>query len=360
MKKAISLLLLIAVLVSLAACGSAPQEQANSEPEAGGVISTPYGDLPADGPEIELVIASDAVETSIHNQAVEKYAKIIQEATQGKITLTNYPNAQLGSDTELLNSLVAGDIDLDLMSGALASSLVPEAALFNIPFLNDADSLDAVIKTMIDSDFREEFDTYYEQAGLKLLVLSIGQSWELNTRKQVTSLDEIKGLKIRTPQSDSYMAIWEALGANPTPLAYGELYTALQQGLVDGNDQMLSNILQVKFYEQAPYIMMTNHNYGSFTILMNLDKFNALPAEYQTVLENIGDELSEYLSNAFLDGAAGDRAALEDLGVTFYDLSETEVAALKEAGAAGIEKVEAMVQNDALIELYKETVNANK
>lgn len=373
MKKALAILLVLAMVLSALACAAPAATQPTAEaapaavaPEAAApavdasAIESQFGSLPADGPEIQLVLASDAVETAVHSKAAYHFAELIDAESQGKITMVYYPNAQLGSDTEILNSCVAGDIDMDMMSGGLAQSIIPESCMFNIPFLNNAKDLDAIIKTMTDGAFRDEFDVCYEKAGLKLIVLSLGQSFELSTRAPVNTVDEIKGLKLRTVPGESYMAIWQALGANPTPLAYSELYTALQQGVVDGHDQMLSNILNVKFYEQANNVMMTNHNFGSFTIVMNLDKFNALPAEYQAFLNSIGDYMSDYLSRAWQDSQAVDRKALEDIGVVFVDLTDDQFAEIKEKGAEGIAKVEAMVKNDDIIKLYRETLEGNK
>jgi len=370
MKKFIALALVLSMCFSLAACSrqenqtpetsSSTSTADNSTTEDNAVISTPYGDLPADGPEINLVLANDAVETSIHNQAMLYMADLVKEATDGLITFTIYPNAQLGSDTEILNSTIAGDIDMDLMSGALAQTIIPESCMFNIPFLNSGHDIQAISDTMVDSEFRQDFNQYYEAAGLKLMILSLGQSFQVNTKVPVTTLDDIKGKKIRTVPAESYMAIYQAWGATPTPLAYSELYSALQQGLVDGHDQMLSNILAVKFYEQANYVLMTNHNYGSFTVVMNQDKFNSLPAEYQTFLENVCDYMSDYLTWAFQNGSTSDREALEELGVQFYDLEEAELEAWKEAGSDGIAAVEAMVNNDDLIALYKTCLEAKE
>lgn len=349
-------------MVMLTGCGNtetnAPVDSNNDSTAS--VIESEFGSLPADGPEVQLVLASDAVESSIHSQAASHFAEKLNETSQGKITLAYYPNAQLGSDTEILSSCVTGDIDMDLMSGGLAQNIIPESCMFNIPFLNKSEDLEAIIKTMTNSEFRESFDDCYEDAGLKLLVLSLGQPFELNTRKPVNAVDEIANLKLRTVPGESYMAIWQALKANPTPLAYSELYTALQQGIVDGHDQMLSNILNVKFYEQANYVMMTDHNFGSFTIVMNKDKYDSLPAEYQTFLDNAGDYLSDYLSRAFISAQSSDRIALEELGVVFVDLTEEQRAELLEKGAEGIARVEAMVQNDELIALYRSCLEANK
>lgn len=367
MKKQNVRMLALAMALSLAAltgCGQAGSSTSNqgSGSAAGnsGVIESEFGTLPADGPEVQLVLASDAVEGAVHSQAAYHFAEKLEEESQGKITLTYYPNAQLGSDTEIMNSCITGDIDMDLMSGGLAQTIIPESCMFNIPFLNKAEDLEAIIKTMTDSEFREAFDDCYEEAGLKLLVLSLGQSFELSTREPVTNVDDIADLKLRTVPGESYMAIWEALGANPTPLAYSELYTALQQGVVDGHDQMLSNILSVKFYEQANYVMMTDHNFGSFTIVMNKAKYDSLPAEYQTFLDNAGDYISDYLSRAFQDAQKADRASLEELGMVFTDLTEEQRSELMEKGAEGVARVEAMVQNDELIDLYRSCLEANK
>lgn len=365
MKKSLHILLTLAVVLSMVGCGQVQNPGGSSASQSSGTssagaIESQFGALPADGPEIQLVLASDAVEGAVHSKAAYHFAELIKEESKGKITMTYYPNAQLGSDTEIMNSCITGDIDMDLMSGGLAQSIVPESCLFNIPFLNNINDLDAIIKTMTEGEFRDAFNACYEKAGLKLIVLSLGQSFELSTRKPVNTVDEIAGLKLRTVPGESYMAIWEALGANPTPLAYSELYTALQQGVVDGHDQMLSNILSVKFYEQANYVMMTNHNFGSFTIVMNLDKYQALPAEYREFLDNIGNYMSGYLSHAWQDAQAADRAALEELGMVFVDLTDEQLVEIKEKGAEGIAKVEAMVQNDDIIALYKSCLEANK
>lgn len=374
MKKMLAMTLALMMALSMTACGGeksvetseAPAEttvaasEETAEAPATDVIKTAYGDLPADGPELNLVLASDATEGAIHSLAVKHLQEIIEKETQGKIKITYYPNAQLGSDTEILNSCIAGDIDMDLMSGALLQSMVPESCLFNVPFLNQASDLEAIIKTMTDGAFRDAFDACYEEAGLKLMVLSLGQSFEVNTKNPVRSIEDLKGLKIRTVQGESYMAVYSALGANPTPMAYSEVYTALQQGVVDGHDQMLGNILNVKFYEQAPYIMMTDHNFGSFTIVMNKAKFDGLPAAYQVFMENICDYMSDYLTRAFVDGTASNRADLEALGVEFYDLSDEERAAMIDECADAIASVEKMVQNDELIALYKTTLESNK
>jgi len=356
-KKLIIILLTLTLLMALVACGQDQTlpENDNVQVERD-LILTPYGNLPIDGPKVNLVLANDAVETSIHNQAMLHLSQLVDETTEGLITITVYPNAQLGSDTEILNSTLAGDIDMDLMSGALAQTIIPESCMFNIPFLNSGYDVQAINDTMINGEFRERFNTYYENAGLKLMVLSLGQSFQVNTKTPVTTLKDIKGKKIRTVPAESYMAIYQAWGANPTPLAYSELYSALQQGLVDGHDQMLFNILSVKFYEQAKYVLMTNHNYGSFTVVMNLDKFNSLPNEYQAFLKNVCDYMSDYLTTAFKEGSDSDRKALEELGVEFYDLKAEELEVWKEAGAAGIASVEAMVKNNEIIDLYKKCV----
>lgn len=367
MKKSLHILLALVMALSMTGCGQTqkPGENSGSQPagpsSAGAnAIESQFGTLPADGPEIQLVLASDAVEGAVHSQAAYHFAELIEKESQGKITMTYYPNAQLGSDTEILNSCVTGDIDMDLMSGGLAQSIIPESCMFNIPFLNNAKDLDAIIKTMTEGEFRDAFDACYEKAGLKLVVLSLGQSFELSTRKPVNTVDDIAGLKLRTVPGESYMAIWEALGANPTPLAYSELYTALQQGVVDGHDQMLSNILSVKFYEQANYVIMTNHNFGSFTIVMNLEKYEALPEAYKEFLDQIGNYMSGYLSRSWQDSQAADRETLEGLGMVFVDLTDEQLVEIKEKGAEGIARVEAMVQNDDIIALYKSCLEANK
>ena len=298
MKKSLHILLALVMVLSMTGCGQTqkPGENSGSQPAGpsstgANAIESQFGTLPADGPEIQLVLASDAVEGAVHSQAAYHFAELIEKESQGKITMTYYPNAQLGSDTEILNSCVTGDIDMDLMSGGLAQSIIPESCMFNIPFLNNAKDLDAIIKTMTEGEFRDAFDACYEKAGLKLVVLSLGQSFELSTRKPVNTVDDIAGLKLRTVPGESYMAIWEALGANPTPLAYSELYTALQQGVVDSAENDYTSFMLKEHHktDNGKYITETHHDYTTRLLLMSGHFYDGLTDEQKAWIDEAVD-----------------------------------------------------------------------
>lgn len=157
--------------------------------------------------------------------AVEKYS-------DGKITITIYPNSQLGSDSEMIASCVAGDMDMVLQCGSTHATFVPETVIFDIPFLFSGYDIEKIESVLTDSKFRDLYNQANEDGGLVCLMLRAGtDSMNLTSNKPVTSMEDLKGLKIRTAQVESRMAVWNALGANPTPMAFNELYMALQNGI---------------------------------------------------------------------------------------------------------------------------------
>ena len=210
----------------------------------------------------------------------------------GKVVLGN---SQLGSDSEMIASCVAGDMDMVLQSGSTHATFVPETVIFDIPFLFSGYDIEKIESVLTDSKFRDLYNQANEDGGLVCLMLRAGtDSMNLTSNKPVTSMEDLKGLKIRTAQVESRMAVWNALGANPTPMAFNELYMALQNGTVDAQDNNLSNALSSALYEVQEYLVPTHHMTPSMDLTMNKDKFYSMPQSYQDLLTAICEDMSAY------------------------------------------------------------------
>ena len=183
-------------------------------------------------------------------RAVELFADLVSEGTEGRIRVQIYPNNQLGNQRDVVEGLQMGSVELANISSVMAS-FVPEINLFELPFLFDGPRhFDAVVDSRIGKSLAPAF----ERRDLHLLgYFDVGERHIMTTRRPVERFEDLSGLKIRTMENRLHLATFEAFGANPLPMAYGELYTALEQGVIDGAEAADPNYLAKRFYEPAPF-----------------------------------------------------------------------------------------------------------
>ena len=183
-------------------------------------------------------------------RAVESFKRLVEERTAGRVRVEIYPNNQLGNQRDVVEGLQLGSIELSNIASVMAS-FVPEVNLFELPFLFDGpEHFDAVL----DSPIGESLRSAFERRGLHLLgYFDAGERHIMTTTRPVRSLADVRGLKIRTMENPLHLATFRAFGANPLPMAYGELYTALEQGVIDGAEAADPNYFAKRFYEPAPH-----------------------------------------------------------------------------------------------------------
>ena len=287
MKKLTSICLAACITLGLSGCGGgiSPTESGSpatapgnntpspaSEIQVTEYLSGDYTSLPEDGPTVNLSLGHAMQESTESHKMLVALKNALEEYSDGKIILTIYPNGQMGSDSEMIASCVAGDIDMVYQSGSTHATFVPETMIFDTPFLFSGYDQDTVESVLTDSTFRDLYNQANEAGGLVCLMLRSSDTMNLTANRSVTSMEELKGLKIRTAQSETRMAIWDALGANPTPLAFNELYMALQNGTVDAQDNNLMNAVNSALYEVQEYLVPTRHMTPSFDLTMNKEK----------------------------------------------------------------------------------------
>ena len=222
----------------------------------------------------------------------QKFADLVAQKSDGKIAVKLFPNGTLGGDLQVVSALQGGVVDMTALSSGLLSGQVKEFVLFDLPFMfNTGREADAIVDGPIGKRLGEKL-------GDKGLV-ALGY-WELgfrnltNSRHPVAKLEDFKGLKIRVVQSPIYIDLFNTLGANAVPMPFPEVYSALEQKAVDGQENPLKSIELSKFYEVQPYLSLTRHIYSPLSILIGKKSWDKLSKDEQTIIQQSLTESQEY------------------------------------------------------------------
>jgi tripartite ATP-independent transporter DctP family solute receptor len=215
-------------------------------------------------------------------RAMELFKEIVEEKTAGKIRVEVYPNNQLGNQRDVTEGIQLGTVQMASISSPIAG-FVPEANLFELPFLfENRDHFYAVL----DSAIGESLKPAFERRGFILLgYFDVGVRHIMTVNEPIRSFDDMEGLKIRTMENPVHLDAFRAFGSNPIPMAYGEVYTALEQGVIDGAEAANTNYYAKKFYEPAPYWAQVGWMHLVEYIILSRYFFERLPAEYKKVIE---------------------------------------------------------------------------
>jgi len=255
------------------------------------------------------------------------WKKLIEERSGGTIKVQLYPSSQLGSKNELIDQMLAGIPVITLADGAFyADRGVPDFGIVFGPYLFD--SWDDCWK-LTKSDWWKEQCKKLEEKGLKILTANwIYGDRHLLAKKPVRKLADLKGMKIRVPNNTIQIKGFEVLGAVPTPMPLGEVYTALQQGVVDGLENPIPVLYKGKFPEVAKYLMLTGHVKNFTTWICGAKVFNSLTPEQQKILVEAGDAAGEYNNSRYFDL---ERESLEKMKAEGVEVIEVDLAEFKEA-----------------------------
>jgi tripartite ATP-independent transporter DctP family solute receptor len=273
-----------------------------------------------------LTLGHGAAPGNPRTVAAEEFARLVAERTNGEVAINIAGSEQLGNDVSMLTSMRTGALDLTANSQGAASGLVPEIAALGLPFLfKDAAQAHQVLEGPIGATLAEKF------AGVGLISLDWwdnGIRHTTNSKKSIETPADFSGMKIRTPADPVTVDIFQALGAATQQLPFGELYIALQQGVVDGQENPLANIASAKLFEVNKFISLTGHQWQSTPFLMSqfaqaklsgeqLEVVKAAAKEAGTLqrrlmAESDGTLLAEFKANAELVVNEPDRAPFRD------------------------------------------------
>jgi len=251
-----------------------------------------------------------------------KFREIVEAKTGGSVKVEVYPSDQLGSFFTQMQNLKQGIQQGHVNGLGFPGHFVPEFFLFNTAYaFKGFDGYAKAINGPVGAEIREKL---IKTAGIRLL--SVGD-WrrgprDLLSRQPIRTVEEVKGLKIRVPETPSYIASWEALGASPTPVAFGEAYLALQQGVVKALECPLDLIYSQKFYEVAKFISITEHLPELIALGVTEKFWQGLSASEKKILEDAAAEAGKYARKIVEDNEAGIKEKMAKAGVTYIEVDK--------------------------------------
>lgn len=245
-------------------------------------------------------------------QAFEYIKSEVEKRSDGRIEVKFFGGGVLGGDREIAESVALGDVQLTSMSTSPVVAFVPELAVFDLPYIFPHD-MGALQNVLLKSDFTQSLNGYMEEKGFRLAGFFNSGFRQLTTAQTpVHSVADIENakLRIRVQENPFHIELWKLLGAAPTPIAYTELYGALQQGVVDGQENPFVNILSSKFYEVQGYLTETSHILLANINLMDAKWYDSLPDDLKKVVDDVIAEAVETQWEAQNDALASQKAEL--------------------------------------------------
>ncbi len=262
----------------------------------------------------------------------------IETQTDGHVQVNIYASGQLGGEEETIEQVAQGSLEMAVASLAPIVSYDPEFEVMDIPFVyGDYHEAWMVLDSHVGTDMMATLEDY---GMVGLAFMENGFRQVTSNKAPITGLADFKGQKLRTMQNNNHIAFFQALGANPTPVAFSELYMALNQNTVDAQENPIANVTDKKLYEVQKYLSITNHIYDAMPLVCNKDYFDSLPGKYQGIIKTgatLGMEYSRFCN------AEREDLILEELKKEGMEVNEVDEAARDEikevAQPAAIESI---------------------
>lgn len=289
------------------------------------------------------------VENSNQGRAVKVFADEVQKASGGKMRLRAVGGAALGSDVQMQQALIGGAQEMMVGSTATLVGIVKEMALWDTPFLfNNGAEADAIL----DGPVGQKVMAKMPEKGLVGLVY-----WEngfrnlTNSKRPITKTEDLAGVKLRVMQNPVYLESFNALGANAIPMAFSELFGALETKTVDGQENPFNTILSSKFYEVQKYVSVTNHVYSPWIVFVSKKYWDGLSKDEQKVLMDAAKVSRDFERKDTRAEAAKAVADLKSKGMQVNEVSPAEVNRMRDK----LTRVNATIATNVGMDLWNET-----
>lgn len=315
-RKVTALAAVIALGASLAGCGSSDGETTQR-------YSWP--------------LATASPEDTVTQIFAEKFAEEISELSDGRMKIQVYANSTLGGDRDLLETCADGDIPFVVQNTAPQVSFMGDLAVFDLPCVFD--SLDECREKIDNPEFYELISNVYTEGGYHLLGMADQGFRVMSTNKPVYSFSDFKGQKIRTMENSYHLAFWKAIGTNPTPMSFSEVYIGLQQHTIDAQENPYEVIVSNNLYEQQDYVVETNHLPHLISLIVNDDFFKALPEDEQEIMTKAAKIATEYAREQSDARIADKIATIEESGTKILTLDDQTRADIREASQGVYESI---------------------
>ncbi|AEF53099.1 TRAP transporter substrate-binding protein [Marinomonas posidonica] len=293
--------------------------------------------------DVTLKFGYPANEDNIWHKAALKFKSVAETNSDGRIEVKLYPNEQLGKEMDVINSIQLGTADMTI-TGESLQNWAPKAALMAVPY---AFTSSEQLKKAVNGEVGKEIsDQITKRTGLKPIAWFERGSRHLTSNRKILTPSDLDGLKLRVPNVPLFVKTWQALGAKPIPMAFSEVFTALQQSTIDGQENPLSLINSASFYEVQKYVNLTGHVRSWIYVVIGQSKLNSMPADLRAIVLDAGQQMQTFEHNMFASDEAKLRTILEDRGMEFV---EPDLKAFKSAAQKAVQEALSSEQ----LELYK-------
>jgi TRAP-type transport system periplasmic protein len=316
MKKLQFALISSALITSLAACGN---DKTNAT-DSNGTLSIKLAHVTND-------------QSAIHKGSI-KFKELVEKESDGKMKVEVIPGGQLGSEKDLVESTKLGSVDITIPSAAVLSNFVPKAAVLTLPYVikgsNEQEKYES-LKKLSGSNVFKEIEKESADAGLTLFpdaVWWVGDRHVTTQDKPIKTLDDIKGLKIRTPDAAAHTEPFKAMGANVTPMNISEVYYSLKTGTIEAQENSINQIYTNKFHEVQKYVNLTGHMTQNELPVINKKWFEGLTKDQQSIIEKAMFDAGVYMSELQLKQNESELEILIESGM---EVVETDLEDFKAA-----------------------------
>lgn len=301
----------------------------NNQPPQGGGQGTA-----APGKKIVWKFGHLSNEDHLWHKTAERFGELLSEKTNGQIEVQIYPNEQLGKETDVINMIKTGAADLTI-TGESLQTWAPKAALMAVPYaFRDTDHMRKGIEGEIGQEIAEQIT---DTVGLIPIYYHVRAPRNLTSNKPIRNIADLKGLKMRVPNVPIFVEAWKAAGASPQVMAFSEVFTALQQGVISGQENPYDLIYSGGLYEVQKYVNETEHVHGWVYVVLGKNQYDALTDEQKTAVREAAEEAQVYGDQLFIELVADYKKQVQDRGMEI--ISDVDREAFRNAMEPAVKSI---------------------
>ncbi|SPF81775.1 TRAP transporter substrate-binding protein [Pseudoprimorskyibacter insulae] len=284
--------------------------------------------------EMTLKLGHLANEENPWHLASVKFGEELSALTDGRIAVEVFPNESLGKEIDLINGMQLGTVDMTI-TGESLQNWAPMAALLAVPYaFKTIDDMDAFASGETGDAIKAQI---VEKVQIRPIAYFARGARDLTSNRPITTPADLNGLKMRVPNVPLFVDVWKALGANPGPMAFSEVFTSLQNGTIESQENPLALIKSASFYEVQSHVNLTDHVRSWIYLTIAESTWNKLSADDQAAVTEAAARAQAYERELFNASLAADRAFLEEKGMTFVEVDAAAFqAAAKDAVLANV------------------------
>lgn len=278
--------------------------------------------------ETVIKVGHGANEQYHMHRALLKFEELVEAGSDGEIDVQIFPSSQMGPDREMIEGVQTGVLEMAVPPSSFFAGWDPAFAVIELPYMYS--SKDIALATFESETGDQMLERLQNQGLVGLGWLENGLRHVTNNVRPIKTPEDLEGVKLRTMKVPAHVDTFTTLGANPTPMNFGEVYSALQQGVIDGQENPIALIDSQRFYEVQEHVSLTGHVFTVYIPVISQDFFSSLSAEHQALVQESMTAASAYQQELVNGEEAGQLQKIRDAGVNVVDLSPEERAVFAE------------------------------